>query len=451
MSERKAIGLVLDPLDVLFFRDGRAFDAAASVGGGLPLPQTLAGALTTALLRRHDCDFDVLGKGIGDGCDWPDAVARACPRAPWIAAIGVRGPWLARRAVAEFARSQAGAAATFGTLASPAMDFEPLVPAPATLHQLKKRDDGPLVALRPLAADVVLPGWKESHRGGLRPLWRRGQEPTEAAQGFLTSQGLRAFLSGGEVHRDELLKSDDLYQFDHRTGIEIDADRLTATESKIYGAQFLSLARNVRFAGPSGLVVQASRLPASAEPAGSPHHTQAGSPLHTRAGSAHGDRRDLACDRDHAYDICFYAELVLPAEAPPNALDEIDSLPFGGEGRRVALHQTNLFDWPAAPAIGGDQKPLVFLTTPGMFAAGWKPRVLDGHLVAAAVPGDVPVSGWDLARRGPKPTRFAAAAGSVYFLDRIPSDLPDSLSDDARDRRQGWGCYLKGVWSDDQR
>ena len=47
---RSAIGVLLDPLDTLFFRDGRPFDASSRVRGGLPNPQTLAGALRTALL-----------------------------------------------------------------------------------------------------------------------------------------------------------------------------------------------------------------------------------------------------------------------------------------------------------------------------------------------------------------------------------------------------------------
>ena len=38
------IGLILEPLDVLFFRDGRPFEAGIRVGGQAIMPQTLAGA-----------------------------------------------------------------------------------------------------------------------------------------------------------------------------------------------------------------------------------------------------------------------------------------------------------------------------------------------------------------------------------------------------------------------
>jgi len=71
-------------------------------------------------------------------------------------------------------------------------------------------------------------------------------------------------------------------------------------------------------------------------------------------------------------------------------------------------------------------------------------------VVAAAVPPALPVSGWDMARGGPKPSRFAAPAGSVYFTRQSITPRPASLADDPFDRQQGWGAYLKGVWTDER-
>ncbi len=70
------VGLRLDPLDTLFFRDGRPFDAANRVVGGLPNPQTLAGALRTNLLgasgffaRNERADLvTILAKGDRHRC-----------------------------------------------------------------------------------------------------------------------------------------------------------------------------------------------------------------------------------------------------------------------------------------------------------------------------------------------------------------------------------------------
>jgi CRISPR-associated protein Cmr3 len=69
------IGLILEPLDVLFFRDGRPFEAGIRVGGQAIMPQTLAGALRTALLDRAGCDFQALGAAIQGGASFAEALA----------------------------------------------------------------------------------------------------------------------------------------------------------------------------------------------------------------------------------------------------------------------------------------------------------------------------------------------------------------------------------------
>ena len=63
--------------------------------------------------------------------------------------------------------------------------------------------------------------------------------------------------------------------------------------------------------------------------------------------------------------------------------------------------------------------------------------------------GSLPVSGWNMATGGPRPTRFAVPAGSVYFLEGAAEFLSnDCLADSPDDRIQGWGCFARGVWND---
>src|SRR5262245_53965921 len=64
MTTAARAGLCLEPLDTLFFRDGRPFDAANRVSGGLPQPQPLAGALRTALLAQHGFRFEHLWRDL---------------------------------------------------------------------------------------------------------------------------------------------------------------------------------------------------------------------------------------------------------------------------------------------------------------------------------------------------------------------------------------------------
>ena len=63
-------------------------------------------------------------------------------------------------------------------------------------------------------------------------------------------------------------------------------------------------------------------------------------------------------------------------------------------------------------------------------------------------PWRCPAGTW---RGGPKPNRFAAQCGSTYFLDKPIEPWPETFSESDADRLQGWGCYLKGVWTDEQR
>jgi CRISPR-associated protein Cmr3 len=365
------IGLLLEPLDVLFFRDGRPFTASERLLSGLPLPQTLAGAIRTALLQQVGCDFSRM-RG---AATFAEAVARSCGSDDqWIARTTIRGPWLARRTAAD-------------------EGIDVLVPMPATLQQAKRAEHQSLHRIAPLTANE-LPGWNPTgDQAGLRPLWLKTLDSTEPATGFLTQNGLRQFLASEPVMASEVVKTDELYSLDHRTGIGISPDRLVAEESQIYGRGFLALQENV----------------------------------------------------------AIYAEVVLPDDAPPDGrfFDDLRTLSIGGEGRHATIRQLpHPVAWPqTAPTEG--RKPLVLLTTPCPFKAGWKPQTLAQQIIAAAVPGSIPFSGWDLANRCPKPTRFAVPAGSVYFLNSLPEKEPHSLAETEDERQLGWGCCLTGVWTDD--
>jgi CRISPR-associated protein Cmr3 len=358
------IGLGLEALDVLFFRDGRPFAAAARAATGRPTPQTLAGALRTALLEKYGCAFDKLQ----GATDFPAAVAREFPDRAWLGRVAFRGPWLAREP-------------------KPSEAPEVLVSMPASLHEDKEDKNASLKPLRPLAADA-LPGWRPDEDTGPRPLVLKGRERTEPAPGFLDPKGLAAFLRGGEVLPGHVVPEADLFAFDYRTGIGVHPDLLAAEESQIYGISFLALQRHV------GL----------------------------------------------------YAEAVLPDDAPADAIADIPALSLGGEGRRARLFEVPRFGWQESPPPAG-QKTLLLLTTPCLFAGRWRPKDLN-NLAAAAVPQPLAVSGWDMARHRPRPTRFAAPAGSVYFLDGPAEGLPATLAESDEDARLGWGCYLKGAWKD---
>jgi CRISPR-associated protein Cmr3 len=375
-TERR-IALHLEPLDVLFFRDGRPFTPASRGVSGLPSPQTLAGAVRTQLLREVGCDFQKLGAAMRNGSCFAEACEVAC-QAGWIGRARVRGPWFAKRPHSSGGEPQV------------------YVPTPASLHKPKGSkdvipDDKELLRLDPLSPSRHLPGWRPP-ADGMRPLWPGQYVRSERTGGYLTPDGLAEFLLGNVPPYKEVLDLDTFADFDHRTGIGVEPDRLTAEESILYSASFLVL-----------------------KP-----------------------------------EVMLYAEVDLPGGAPSDALAAARSIPLGGEGRQVRVHAGAKFDWHRVQPSAAPGRTAALLTTPGIFKERWRPACLgnDVGLIAAAVPGHEAVSGWDLARGGPKPNRFAVPAGTVYFLETPTQTLElPSLADDDEDRRQGWGCFLKGVWN----
>lgn len=356
----RRIGLCLEPLDTLFFRDGRPFEATSKVKSGLPLPQTLAGALRTWLLERENYDFSRL-----KGRDFREALADEPSATAAIAKLAFRGPWLALK------REGGG--------------VMPLIPAPANLRW-PKGEDKP-IRLAPLRDG--LPGW-EPPEPGMRPLWSRDTHPSEYKKNcYLILSGLERFLKGGVPEADEIVPEGDLFEHDWRTGIGLEHERRTAEEEHIYSVGMLALKANV----------------------------------------------------------VFYAEIET-SEALREPPTEPVVLSIGGERRHMHLSRLQKpVAWPEGHP-SGDQGSLLLLTTPGLFPPEhpWRPESLS--LVAAAVPGYEAVSGWDMAEGRPKPTRFAAQAGSVYFLEGSLDPRPESLGAE-EDAALGWGCCLKGVWSYD--
>lgn len=147
--------------------------------------------------------------------------------------------------------------------------------------------------------------------------------------------------------------------------------------------------------------------------------------------------------------------------------------PLGGE-RRLARWSPASEGWPTMPAglketIVESRRARLVLLTPALFERGPLPAWSGGawplgkgvnvSIRAAAIPRPEVVSGWDLAKGTAKPTRRLVPAGSVYFveLEGTPEALRQwceetwlaCISDDAQDRRDGFGLAVLGTWKED--
>jgi CRISPR-associated protein Cmr3 len=291
-----------------------------------------------------------------------------------IAEASFRGPWLA----------------LIGDDGQP----QPLFPCPSTLLKVEA-DDGvheQILRLDPLRENAHLPGWSDAN--GMRPLWSRSKERGKQAGGFITIEGLFAFLRCEEVKPEHIKSASELFDWDDRTGIAINPDARSVEESKIYAIRLLSL-RN-----------------------------------------------------DSGAKVVLYAEID-GSDALQNYLPKgVDTMPFGGEGRSVAIKPLESpVPFPEVEGTGDGTLLLMTSSAPTSPESPTIPDALDpDNIVAMSVPGSIAVSGWDLARGGPKRTRFGVPAGSVYFLKKSIRDQRDSVCND-EDAQLGWGTFVEGSWS----
>jgi CRISPR-associated protein Cmr3 len=157
-------------------------------------------------------------------------------------------------------------------------------------------------------------------------------------------------------------------------------------------------------------------------------------------------------------------------------LARIDTLySFGGERRAAVFRAESLSSlWKCPESVNQSlnrcSSARMLLATPAVFRHGWLPGWLDSETLEGAPPGAAnlklrlrgacvgrwrPISGWSLERGrfGPKPVRRLAPAGSVYFFEVLEGTVGNlaeqwlhPVSDDAQDRKDGFGLAAWGVW-----
>jgi len=262
--------------------------------------------------------------------------------------------------------------------------WEPLFQAPANLLREKKNPDK-LCRLVPLS--FIPPGWVPPEPD-MAPLWTAPGVPAESVSGFVSGTGLSAYLKGENPAPSHLLKPGDVYSLDERVGLGVSSETNTGEDGMLFSVRYLALKSDcalfMRVLLPDGIQV--------------------------------GDVQ--------------------------SEIDRLKIVALGGEGRRVAMETNARVVLPEE--ADKNEARLLYLATPGFFQKpSWRPEELAGKLTAAAVGGAEAVSGWDLARGGAKPTRFACRAGSVYML-KEPWDQSGSSFGAKDDTSLGWGWYLKG-------
>ncbi len=219
--------VLFEPVDSLFFRDGRPYNMDDPGLGQIsttfpPNGRTLVGALRAALARA-------LGWNERHG-PWSQEVCEQLGSGEDLGPLQFRGPFLLHRETLLFQ-----------------------VPA----HILGRRKEASpddehsrwhLVALAPgsstdsdLGSGVRLPSVGPGQvTEGAKPLLAEGL--------WVTAQGLAAILAGGLPCSEDLIPQQQLWTVESRTGIQRDPDTRTALEGFLYTASHVRLMEGVRLA-----------------------------------------------------------------------------------------------------------------------------------------------------------------------------------------------------------
>ena len=389
-KEKSWYGLLLNPLDVLLFRDGRPFGESNRVVSQMPFPQTIAGAIRSALLRNTGFDFAKLAsiKPRERNSNQQDPIVDnllACGANPEVVRANFRGPWLARKS---------------NTLQEGSLPHDILFPFPANLKQSSDDPDVYLTS-KPVLDDSV-PGWHSP--SGLCPLKFSQQPDAKADVKLLTLGGLskylKSFESNSEMLRfssEEVVDPKNLVHRDFRVGNRIDPQRFSTVDGELYGVGFLSLNTDAR------IYVEIETTADVVEK------------INDQAISVGGEGRYSHIEVCESCEFPAYdstRERSLWYVATPTFLDPTTS---GSQ----------------------DHRPV--------------PKSSHGSVVAAASGFGIGISGWDVLRGGPKKTQFAVPAGAVYFLGG-PGVPTDFIRDDGLKGallQEGWGFAIQANWSDE--
>ena len=373
--------LFLEPLDVLVLRGNKLFGDPGSFGEALipPWPSVAAGAIRSRMLADAGIDIAAFASGQAghDG-------------------VGTRdepGPF--SLTAFHVARRLAGQE-----------NVEILVAPPADLVIGKDGERVIVNRLQPQALHEAL------HASNPLPQVAVLAEATRSKpEGgyWLTEAGWRKYLQGKTPDAADLVKSSQLWVFDQRVGVGLDAGKRSAAEGRLFTVQAVAMREGVGF-------------------------------LAAIAGAN-----------------------------PPQS----GTVRLGGDGRAAAIRAIDhTLPEPDYATIAQKRRCRFVLTTPGLFAEGWLPTGVQsiagdrrfelggvkGRLVCAAVPRFEVVSGWDLARWTPKPAQRAAPAGSVYWLDELDA-TPEALRklverglwsdpcEDAARRAEGFNRLALAVWN----
>lgn len=368
--------LFLQPSDVWLFRDGKPFDAGADHRARSlfpPNPTTIQGAIRAKILSLYGVDFDayrqrsqdVNVEAVGEQIGYPADLSVDDPKPGTLGALEIKGPFLAKLDSEE--------------------TITPYFPRPADL--LWDEQHGKLVRVHPSNKQPFEANWPTGSE--LQPLIYDSLTSLERKEIWLSSQGLRAYLSGEIPSQEDYVESETLFTRENRFGVGLESGFKRPSEGLLYQVEYVRTRRQI------GLLVRIE-----------------------------GVERQKWGERG--------------------------VLRLGGEARAATyVVRDDIAGWPTNQMDEDHFK--LYMATPTWFKNGWLPSdwshfVGSADLDSAAVGRHRAIGGWDVAHNCQKPMRRFVPAGSVYFFTGTwnPDPPPKNICDESIEAQMGYGSYFIG-------
>jgi CRISPR type III-B/RAMP module-associated protein Cmr3 len=377
--------LLIEPTDVLFFRDAIPMAAGAGHGHGarLPFPSTLHEAFRASLLLASGRTVDRYTRTGREGRQVATFDFQS---------LRTAGPFPWQEFDAPHSKNPRGLLLPVPLDA--AFDFD--------RTQLKRlqlwRDESVPADARCEKADDFRPP--------CLPVTVTPPDKHAELHGWWTLPQWQAWIDGRTDHTGDFFKTipdTDLCQAEHRIGVEIDPARSAAAEGQLYAGAYLRLDERTRFAAQAA--VRDTRRTAECDELARLDWLLLG-----------GEQRLSRLHREGDP----FAALPLP---PSPGSDGPCLLAWTLVTPAIFAHGS-LPGWCAHPAEKPDGLPLGRVRLGAPTASPRRARRKEGasalpgraHLIAWRAGRPLTVSGWDAIAHAPKPTQLAVPAGSVYYF-----------------------------------
>jgi CRISPR-associated protein Cmr3 len=214
-----SFGLMIQPHDVLLFRDGKPFSAGTDIRARSlfpPTPFTIQGAIRARILFSSGTSPADYAQGTTPAAQKLRNLI-GTPQGSY-GQLRLQGPFLARQENGRWVR---------------------YFPLPADVVCLK----GAYTLLQPL--EDSRSRWQSNLPDDLQMPWIRTTERPEEARGWISEQELGRYLREGAPGK--VLEESEFVEREYRFGIAMERSRRTARESYLYLAEFLRLKENAAF------------------------------------------------------------------------------------------------------------------------------------------------------------------------------------------------------------